>query len=137
MPPEDAWRGCLLLVGLVWLGRWLWQRRLAWAVGDTWRSWRRSLRPRTPHDCPSCRAMLATPVPPAGFACPNPACPDVGSAPIKQLVHPRPGSVSRLGNGETKIDRRLVGGGTNRPGLAGRLALVLRPVVSGEAAGDG
>ena len=35
-------------------------------------AWPRPLRPRTPHDCPGCRAALATPAPPAA---PTPVLP--------------------------------------------------------------
>jgi IS1 family transposase/transposase-like protein len=102
MVPDDRWFGLLLLVGLVGLGGWLWRRTVAWVVRGRWRGWPRPLRPRTPHDCPGCRAALATPapsgpptpappwradarrggrpkaVPSEGFACPNPTCPYVG-----------------------------------------------------------
>jgi hypothetical protein len=51
MPPDDVWRGLVVLVGVIWLGRWLWQCHGAWALGGPWRHWPRVLRPRTPHDC--------------------------------------------------------------------------------------
>jgi hypothetical protein len=112
MPADDVWRGLLRLVGLVWLGHWLWRRRGAGAVGGRWQPEPRPLRPRTPHDCPHGRMAPATPVPPAappsvlpwrapgrrrgrpttvttaGFACPHPAGPDGGvtDAAIHALV---------------------------------------------------
>lgn len=57
MPPDDVWRGLLVVVGLAWLGHWLWRRRVAASLGGHWRPEPRSLRPRTPHDCPHCRCQ--------------------------------------------------------------------------------
>src|SRR3712207_3113797 len=89
----------LLVLGLLWLGRRLWARGVAWILPHGRCSWPRQLRPRTPHDCPACcqatgavasAAAPAPMVPPwrtllrrrgrpktiatAGHACPNPLC---------------------------------------------------------------
>ena len=98
MAMDERWFGLILLVGLVGLGRRLWTRGVAWVLPRGRCPWPRQLRPRTSHDCPTCRqttraaatAAPAPPVPPwrpfqrrcgrpktigtAGHACPNPAC---------------------------------------------------------------
>ncbi len=93
---EEPWLGLLIVIGLLWLGRRLWVRGVAWVLPRGRCPWPRRLRPGTPQDCPACQqptAAAAAPtatVPPwrpaqrcrgrpkmvatAGHACPNPAC---------------------------------------------------------------
>ena len=96
MVMEEEWLRLIILVGLLWLGRQLWAHTVTWVLPGGRCRWPRRLRPRTPHDCPTCQQTTdvaptaARAVPPwrpsqrrrgrpqtiatAGHACPNPAC---------------------------------------------------------------
>ncbi len=101
MALRECWLGLLILVGLVWLGLWLWVHGVARVLSRRRCPWPRRLRPCTPQDCPACcqatgavAPVPAPTVPPwrssqrrrgrpqtiatAGHACPNPACPYYG-----------------------------------------------------------
>ncbi len=55
MALEERWLGLLIVVGLVWLGRRLWARGVAWVLPRGRCRWPRPLRPCTPQDCPTCQ----------------------------------------------------------------------------------